>query len=414
MRSVNWEGEHLWLYLRALGFDQKTAGSGVQVGPTMFKKPNASAFYIIVCFLFAKLDKLRAAKVFNGPKFIQLMYQFARHAVLEDMKRNSIGTDIPFAEAVKLTPKGVNMASARCRVASNKLLQILQKENLVIQEYKKKEQLLIKEIKQIKSEYEVLQLKSFKMKQNDQNKNDKTERIQKVRSMWTVIMEIITSLTKEKEAVDYVLQGCVEQYVLDGASVVFRIPQLLAHRVESDVHQQLDLLRASPPHSFHPSEDDDDDDSMFYQCLLSVSDIYNSFHEVRNEKVSDASSSVMDVATTASGWSATTASGWSATTASGWSATTASGWISSVPSELSKACENRDTLIEKNLPIEACKREKMPEPPKILNGKDDSAISEVSENTGDHVAQTESPVKKEDPLKESSEELAEEVRKSYF
>ncbi|XP_074022454.1 HAUS augmin-like complex subunit 6 [Numenius arquata] len=535
LRFVNWEGEHLWLYLRALGFDRKAAGSGVQVGPTMFKKPNASAFYVIAHFLFAKLDKLRAAKVFGncslpvgvltatefrkkcclwlreianedqsrlpkfapsalispgGPKFIHLMYQLARHAVLEDMKRNSIGTDIPFAEAVKLTPRGVNMASARCRVASNKLLQFLQKENLLIQEYKKKEQLLIKEIKQIKSEYEVLQIKSFKMKQNDQNKNDKTERIQKVRSMWTVIMEIITSLTKEKEAVDYVLQGCVSQYVLDGASVVFRIPQLLAHRIESDVHQhwsgnvykagklnflmviqllnealrtlrdeicqsevtpqfayikditvkctqalqnlqsirlklkqqhymsrsesisreqedweakwknflgmcpsnlmlkqnpQLGLLRASQPHSFHPSEDDDDN-SMFYQHLVSVSDIYDSVHKVRNEKVSDASSSVMDAATAASRW------------------------ISSVPSELSKACENRDAFIEKNLPIEACKGDKMPVPPKILkNGKDYSAISEALENTGDHITRTESPVKKEDPLKKSSDELAGEI-----
>ncbi|NXK16324.1 HAUS6 protein, partial [Arenaria interpres] len=76
-----------------------------------------------------------------------------------------------------------------------------------------------------------------RIKQNDQNKNDRTERIQKVRSMWTLIMETITSLTKEKEAVDYVLQGCVGQYVLDGASVVFRIPQLLANRVENDIHK---------------------------------------------------------------------------------------------------------------------------------------------------------------------------------
>uniref|UniRef100_A0A8C3J4C3 HAUS6 protein n=1 Tax=Calidris pygmaea TaxID=425635 RepID=A0A8C3J4C3_9CHAR len=110
-----------------------------------------------------------------------------------------------YIHSFSLTPKDVNMARARCRVASNKLLQILQKENLVIQEYKKKKE----------------------MKQNDQNKNNRTERIQKVRSMWTVIMETITSLTKEKEAVDYVLQGCVGQYILDGASVGFRIPRLL-------------------------------------------------------------------------------------------------------------------------------------------------------------------------------------------
>lgn len=54
-------------------------------------------------------------------------------------------------------------------------------------------------------------------------------------------------------------------------------------------------------------------------------------------------------------------------------------------------------------------------PPKILkNGKDESAISEVSENADDHVIQTEPPVNKEDPLKKAREILAEEVRRSYF
>ncbi|NWQ93467.1 HAUS6 protein, partial [Burhinus bistriatus] len=78
---------------------------------------------------------------------------------------------------------------------------------------------------------------AYRMKQNDENKNDKTERIQQVRSMWTIIMEILASLKNEKEVVDYVLKGSVGQYVLDGAKVVFRVPWLLACRVESDVHQ---------------------------------------------------------------------------------------------------------------------------------------------------------------------------------
>ncbi|NXG91450.1 HAUS6 protein, partial [Stercorarius parasiticus] len=77
---------------------------------------------------------------------------------------------------------------------------------------------------------------AYRKKQNDQSKNDKTERIQKVRSMWTLTMEILTSLTKEKEAVNYILEGHVGQYVLDGANV-FKIARVLAHRVESDVHQ---------------------------------------------------------------------------------------------------------------------------------------------------------------------------------
>ncbi|NXW89743.1 HAUS6 protein, partial [Alopecoenas beccarii] len=59
----------------------------------------------------------------------------------------------------------------------------------------------------------------------------------KVRRMWTAIMEVLTSLKKEKEVVDSVLQGCVGQCILDGTNVAFSVPQLLVHRVESDVHQ---------------------------------------------------------------------------------------------------------------------------------------------------------------------------------
>ncbi|NXU59146.1 HAUS6 protein, partial [Turnix velox] len=76
-----------------------------------------------------------------------------------------------------------------------------------------------------------------RMKENDQNKSDRAEIIQKVRSTWGHIMEILTSLTKGKEAVDYVLEGGVGRYVLDGANVVCKIPRLLVHRIESEVHQ---------------------------------------------------------------------------------------------------------------------------------------------------------------------------------
>ncbi|NXE78341.1 HAUS6 protein, partial [Cochlearius cochlearius] len=75
-----------------------------------------------------------------GPKLTHLLYRFARYVVIEDMKRSFVGTGIAFAEAVKLGPKDMYMADARCRVAYNKLLQIFQKEDFVIQEYKKKAQ----------------------------------------------------------------------------------------------------------------------------------------------------------------------------------------------------------------------------------------------------------------------------------
>uniref|UniRef100_A0A8B9N545 Uncharacterized protein n=1 Tax=Accipiter nisus TaxID=211598 RepID=A0A8B9N545_9AVES len=59
----------------------------------------------------------------------------------------------------------------------------------------------------------------------------------KVRSMWTLIIEMLTSLKKEKQAVDSVLEDCAGQCILDGTNVAFSVPRLLAHRVESDIQQ---------------------------------------------------------------------------------------------------------------------------------------------------------------------------------
>ncbi|NXR54375.1 HAUS6 protein, partial [Hippolais icterina] len=77
---------------------------------------------------------------------------------------------------------------------------------------------------------------AYRMKQNDQNKNDTTERIQKVRSMWTLMVEILTSLKKEKEAVDSVLEDCGNPCILDGTDVILSVPGLLTHRVESNIY----------------------------------------------------------------------------------------------------------------------------------------------------------------------------------
>ncbi|NXA26672.1 HAUS6 protein, partial [Ibidorhyncha struthersii] len=73
-----------------------------------------------------------------GPKFLHLMYRFARHVMVQYVKRYSTGSDIPFAEAVNLAPKDTYVVNARHRVAYNKLLQIFQNEDRIIQEYKKK------------------------------------------------------------------------------------------------------------------------------------------------------------------------------------------------------------------------------------------------------------------------------------
>ncbi|NXE92185.1 HAUS6 protein, partial [Menura novaehollandiae] len=73
-----------------------------------------------------------------GAKFVHKAYQFARYVMIEDMKKLSVGTGIPFAEAVMWRPEDMYIAKARHRVAYNKLLQILKKRDFAIQEYEKR------------------------------------------------------------------------------------------------------------------------------------------------------------------------------------------------------------------------------------------------------------------------------------
>ncbi|NXY15297.1 HAUS6 protein, partial [Atrichornis clamosus] len=70
-----------------------------------------------------------------GAKFVHVLYHFARYVMIEDLKKLSVGSGIPFAEAIMWRPGDMYMAKARHRVAYNKLLQILQKEDFIIQEY---------------------------------------------------------------------------------------------------------------------------------------------------------------------------------------------------------------------------------------------------------------------------------------
>ncbi|KAM3655045.1 HAUS augmin-like complex subunit 6 [Ammospiza maritima maritima] len=272
VEDAEWEKSHLWMCLLALGFDPNLY-PGVQLGRDMFATPNGKAFSVIAHFLFVKQDKHRARKTLNlsspgfrkhccqwlreisqemevsvpqitsstlispgGAKVVRVLYCFARYVMIENMKKLSVGTGIPSAEAVMQRSRNMYIAKARHRVAYNKLLQILQREHFIFQEYRRKAQILFRAIKRTKSEYAVAQKQFCRMKQNDQNENDITERIQKVRSMWALIVEMLTSLKKDKEVVNSVLEDYVDPCILDGSDVVLSVPALLTSRVESNIY----------------------------------------------------------------------------------------------------------------------------------------------------------------------------------
>lgn len=54
--------------------------------------------------------------------------------------------------------------------------------------------------------------------------------------MWTLIVEMLTSLKKEKGVVDSVLEDCVNPCILDGTDVAVSVPGLLTYRIESNIY----------------------------------------------------------------------------------------------------------------------------------------------------------------------------------
>ncbi|XP_062975545.1 kinesin-like protein KIF11 [Elgaria multicarinata webbii] len=131
----------------------------------------------------------------------------------------------------------LNMAAAKYHVAQNRFLQNLQKEDLIIQEVQEKAQLFSKRIRDLTFENANLdkQLQNLgRMGKNvNHSQSNTTEKIEKVCCLW----ETHKLLQKEREVVDYVVEGHVDQYVLDGTSVAVSVPRPLLEKVEKGIHE---------------------------------------------------------------------------------------------------------------------------------------------------------------------------------
>ncbi|XP_013923192.1 PREDICTED: HAUS augmin-like complex subunit 6 [Thamnophis sirtalis] len=284
-----WEKEHLWLYLLALGFDPAVnAAAGklsthLRLDLNMFDKPNKDAFHIVAWFLFSKLDQSHCNEVFRfcyppidkkadsefrkqcyewlkrisdecgnsfpsvvaslflspgGPKFVHLMFHFARYVIMHHIKVDSLGAGIPHPEVVTSRSPDLEMAVAKSQMSLNKFVQCLQKEDLMIQELQKKALLFTKQIRDLRRENVDLDKQLQKMgKKVDSGQSNTTERIEKVRYLWATVMETLTFLQKEREVVDSVVKGQVDQYTLDGTSVSVSIPRPLLQKVEKEMYK---------------------------------------------------------------------------------------------------------------------------------------------------------------------------------
>uniref|UniRef100_A0A8C5L8N6 HAUS augmin-like complex, subunit 6 n=1 Tax=Jaculus jaculus TaxID=51337 RepID=A0A8C5L8N6_JACJA len=246
----------------------------------MFDKMNHDAFHIVSYFLFQTLDASLTKEIFKvcwppldqksdtefrkhccewlkkisaecgssfpqvvgslflspgGPKFIHLMYHFARYVAIKYIKTNSKKSSLHFADTFNVKPQDMHRCLARCHVARNRFLRVLQREYYVTQKYQENAQLLVKQVQNLRSECVGLQNQVKKMEScDDQSKIQ--EEIQKVRSLWTLVNETLMFLEKEREVVSSVL-SLVNQYTLDGTDVVINIPRLLLDHVEKQMCQ---------------------------------------------------------------------------------------------------------------------------------------------------------------------------------
>ncbi|XP_039330795.1 HAUS augmin-like complex subunit 6 isoform X1 [Saimiri boliviensis] len=281
------EKEHLWMYLQALGFEPGPATiacgkivSHTHLGVNMFDKLNRDAFHIVSYFLFQILDQSLTKEVFKfcwppfdqksdtefrkhccewikrisgecgssfpqvvgslflspgGPKFIHLMYHFARFVAMKYIKSSSKNSSHHFAETFNLKPQDLNKCIARCHLARSRFLQILQREDCVTQKYQENAQLSVKHVRNLRSECVGLENQIKKMEPCDDHSNIE-EKIQKVRSLWSSVNETLTFLEKEREIVSSVL-SLVNQYALDGTNVAINIPRLLLDKIEKQMFQ---------------------------------------------------------------------------------------------------------------------------------------------------------------------------------
>ncbi|XP_075681827.1 HAUS augmin-like complex subunit 6 isoform X2 [Rhinoderma darwinii] len=284
----SWQKEHLWLTLQAMGFEAgvEAATTGkilahFTFGVNMFDKPNKDAFFVVFHFLFAKLDSARCKEVFRycwppldkkkdadfrkascewlkkisvdvcngfpqvvaslflspgGPKFVQLLYHFAKYVMLQHIKRDVDDESSFIPDALQCRFQDPQKSLARNIVARHRYLRTLQRENFVSKEYQRKAQLLVKQIRDLRSEFSSLQTQ-FRATQSIQSDHSRKDaKIEEVRSMWSTIMHTLKTMDKEMEVVDSVVGGDVDQCSLDGSNVTLNIPSVLVTRIESEMY----------------------------------------------------------------------------------------------------------------------------------------------------------------------------------
>nr|XP_046174405.1 HAUS augmin-like complex subunit 6 [Oncorhynchus gorbuscha] len=283
-------GKYLWWSLLGLGFQPEVAVSSgaskanvkhIILGPNMFDKPNKDAFYIVTHFLLEKLNPTRfhdtyrhcwpvldhkadaefrkvtcawlrdlmdeqgstipkvVASLFlspGGPKFVNLMLHLANYVEFQEMQTFSTdGTWVP--EAAAAPASSVQMALKRFQLVKTRFLRGAVEQDRILHEYERQAQSQVKSLRDLRAEdakYNDL-LKHHK-NEADKEETPQAEKIQKVRSLWSSIDGVLSTLEEERRVVECVIGGGVDQYTLDGTGLALKIPRVLLERIEQLSH----------------------------------------------------------------------------------------------------------------------------------------------------------------------------------
>ncbi|XP_078132331.1 HAUS augmin-like complex subunit 6 isoform X2 [Sander vitreus] len=285
-------GKYLWFALLGLGLQPDAALSligktninvkHINLGPNMFDKPNKDAFYIVTHFLLERLNPTRFNETYRhcwpvlnhkadaefrkvtcawlreimdetanagskvvaslflspgGPKFISLMFHLASHVMLQEMK--TFTTDDSWVPEAAANPtSSLAMAVKRLNLITTRFLKAGVNQDRFLHEYQRQAQLLVKSMRDIRAEGpkydELLKLHSSESTQEGDSSVEKT---QMVRSLWSDIDRMLSTIKEEQHAVESVLKGEVDQYVLDGTDRALNIPRSLLERIEQLPHQ---------------------------------------------------------------------------------------------------------------------------------------------------------------------------------
>ncbi|XP_021470887.2 HAUS augmin-like complex subunit 6 isoform X1 [Oncorhynchus mykiss] len=283
-------GKYLWWSLLGLGFQPEVAVSSgaskanvkhIILGPNMFDKPNKDAFYIVTHFLLEKLNPTRfhdtyrhcwpvldhkadaefrkvtyawlrdlmdeqgstipkvVASLFlspGGPKFVNLMLHLANYVEFQEMQTFSTdGTWVP--EAAAAPASSVQMALKRFQLVKTRFLRGAVEQDRILHEYERQAQSQVKSLRDLRAEdakYNDL----LKRHKNEADKEEtlQAEKIQKVRSLWSSIDGVLSTLEEERRVLECVIGGGVDQYTLDGTGLALKIPRVLLERIEQLSH----------------------------------------------------------------------------------------------------------------------------------------------------------------------------------